>query len=107
MISQRPAVVFHHNRHGDFYVGRKPRARARITVDHIARHFSERESRHRKPTWIKNMLQLHLEPKAEIHWEFHVSETSEDPWMINGIAPPRERTDAEKLWAGNNSPFPY
>ena len=101
-------AVFHETRPEDFYVGGVPTAAGvRITVDHIARHAADRESRRRNATWITDMLRPHLERKAGLHWEFHVDETSEDLWVINGFAPPPAGSDAEKLWAAKNSPSPY
>lgn len=101
-------TLFQQTRPEDFYVGGEPAAAAvRITVDHIARSNPDRESRRRTAQWIKGMLQPHLERHAALHWEFHVDETSEDLWMINGIAPPPGGSDAEKRWAASNSASPY
>ncbi|MEV1201099.1 tautomerase family protein [Microbispora rosea] len=101
-------TLFHQTRPEDFYVGGEPTpAGVRITVDHIARSNPDRESRRRTAQWIKSMLQPHLEGHAALHWEFHVDETSEDLWMINGIAPPPGGSDAEKRWAASNSASPY
>lgn len=101
-------TVFRESRPEDFYVGGEPTmAGIRITIDHIARRAADRESRRRNAQWIKGMLQPQLERKAGLHWEFHVDETSDDLWMINGITPPPAGSDAEKLWAENNSASPY
>ncbi|MER6817439.1 tautomerase family protein [Spirillospora sp. NPDC000708] len=96
-------TLFHETRPEDFYVGGEPTPLGvRIAIDHIARRSPDRESRRRNAQWIKGMLQPYLEQNAGLHWEFHVDETSEDLWMINGIAPPPAGSDAEKLWAENN-----
>lgn len=101
-------TVFHETRPEDFFVGGEPTAAGvRIIVEHIARHAADRESRHRNALWIRDMLRPHLERRDDLHWEFHVDETSEDLWMINGIAPPPAGSDAEKLWARSNSASPY
>ncbi|GAB3161788.1 tautomerase family protein [Microbispora hainanensis] len=101
-------TLFHQTRPEDFYVGGEPTpAGVRITVDHIARSNPDRKSRRRTAQWIKGMLQPHLEGHAALHWEFHVDETSEDLWMINGIAPPPAGSAAEKHWAASNSASPY
>ena len=42
-----------------------------------------------------------------LHWEFHVDETSEDLWMINGLVPPPGRSEAEKAWARANAATAY
>ncbi|GAB3895813.1 tautomerase family protein [Microbispora bryophytorum] len=101
-------TLFHQTRPEDFYVGGEPTAAGvRIAIDHIARSNPDRESRRRTAHWIKSMLQPFLEGHAALHWEFHVDETSEDLWMINGIAPPPAGSDAEKHWAASNSASPY
>ena len=101
-------TLFHEVRPGDFYVGGEPvTAGVRVVIDHIARRNPDRESRRRTARWIKRMLQPHLERIAGLHWEFHVDETSDDLWMINGIAPPPAGSDAEKLWAASNTASPY
>jgi phenylpyruvate tautomerase PptA (4-oxalocrotonate tautomerase family) len=101
-------TLFHETRPEDFYVGGEPTpAGVRIAIDHIARHNPDRESRRRTAQWIKGMLRSHLERHAGLHWEFHADETSEDLWMINGIAPPPGGSDAEKDWAKQNAASPY
>ncbi|MEU6430332.1 tautomerase family protein [Microbispora sp. NPDC046973] len=101
-------TLFHETRPEDFHVGGEPTsAGVRIAIDHIARSNPDRESRRRTATWIKGMLRPFLERHAGLHWEFHVDETSEDLWMINGIAPPPAGSDAERLWAASNATSPY
>jgi phenylpyruvate tautomerase PptA (4-oxalocrotonate tautomerase family) len=101
-------TLFHEARTEDFYVGGEPAlAAVRIAIDHIARHAPDQESRRRSAQWIKGMLQPHLEGRTELHWEFHVDETSEDLWMINGIVPPPTASEAEKAWAKGNAAAPY
>ncbi len=101
-------TLFHQTPPEDFYVGGEPTpAGVRIAIDHIARSNPDRESRRRTARWIRGMLQPHLEGHAALHWEFHIDETSDDLWMINGIAPPPAGSDAEKRWAASNSASPY
>ncbi|WP_179273583.1 tautomerase family protein [Rhodococcus sp. 06-462-5] len=42
-----------------------------------------------------------------MHWEFHIDETSEELWMIDGLIPPPGRSEAEMAWAEANAPLPY
>ena len=101
-------TLFHRTAPEDFYVGGEPAPTGvRITIDHIARHNPDREARLRTARWIKTILAPHLEQHADLHWEFHVDETSADLWMINGIAPPPSGSDAEKTWAKENSTSVY
>ncbi|GHF00393.1 hypothetical protein GCM10018785_74460 [Streptomyces longispororuber] len=101
-------TLFHETRPEDFYVGGRPApAGIRITIDHIARRNPDQETRRRTARWINEILRPHLERHADLHWEFHADETSRDLWMINGIVPPPEGSEAEKTWAQQNSTSPY
>lgn len=101
-------TLFHETRPEDFYVGGEPTpVGVRITIDHIARRSADQEGRRRTARWINGMLSPQLERHAGLHWEFHVDETSEDLWMINGLVPPPAGSDAEKLWAEQNAATPY
>ncbi|MFH8796136.1 tautomerase family protein [Streptomyces sp. NPDC017941] len=101
-------TLFHETRPEDFYVGGEPaRVGVRITIDHIARRNPDSESRRRTAQWINGMLRPHLERNAGLHWEFHVDETSDELWMINGIVPPPAGSDTEKLWAESNAASLY
>lgn len=101
-------TLFNETRPEDFYVaGRPTQAGVRIAIDHIARRNPDRASRRRTAQWIKGMLLDDLTSHAGLHWELHVDETSEDLWMINGIVPPPGGSDAEKLWAEQQTATPY
>ncbi|GAA1369252.1 tautomerase family protein [Catellatospora chokoriensis] len=101
-------TLFREIRPEDFFVGGEPASVAvRIVIDHIARHHPDRDSRRRTAQWVKAILQPDLEHVAGLHWEFHVDETSEDLWMINGLVPPPGGSEAEKLWARNNTTSSY
>ncbi|TCC28939.1 tautomerase family protein [Kribbella speibonae] len=101
-------TLFHEMRPEDFYVGGEPcPAGVRITIDHIARHNPDQEARRRTARWIDRILQPHLEGKAGLHWEFHVDETSDELWMINGVVPPPGGSDAEQHWAKTNATSSY
>lgn len=101
-------TLFHETRPEDFYVGGEPTpAGVRIAVDHIARRALDQEGRRGVAGWIKDMLRPHFEGVEGLHWEFHVDETSEDLWMINGLIPPPGGSEAEKTWAETNTTSPY
>ncbi|QIS03412.1 4-oxalocrotonate tautomerase [Nocardia brasiliensis] len=101
-------TLFQETRTEDFYVGGEPAsAGVRIVIDHIARHNPDQESRRRTAQWVKSILHPHLTKHTDLHWEFHVDETSADLWMINGQVPPPGGSEAEKLWAEQNSALPY
>ncbi|MBH0778080.1 tautomerase family protein [Nocardia bovistercoris] len=101
-------TLFQETRPEDFYVGGEPApAGVRITIDHIARRNPDRGARRRTARWIRSILAPYLAERTDLHWEFHVDETSADLWMINGIAPPPGESDVEKQWAAQNSVSPY
>ncbi|MBI2703064.1 MULTISPECIES: tautomerase family protein [Mycobacterium] len=92
----------------DFYVGGEPAPMAiRVVIDHIARHSRDTVDRQRITRWIKNILTPLAATKPDLHWEFHVDETSEELWMINGLVPPPGGSDAEKTWAESNAVSVY
>ncbi len=101
-------TLFHETASEDFYVGGEPTpVGVRITIDHIARRNPDQEARRRTARWIKDILAPELVRHADLHWEFHVDETSADLWMINGLVPPPGGSDTEKLWAAQNSTSAY
>ncbi|UVO11735.1 tautomerase family protein [Mycobacterium sp. SVM_VP21] len=96
-------TVFHEIAPEDFYVGGEPtQVGIRVVIDHIARHAVDPESRRRITEWINQILTPTLERHPGVHSEFHVDETSEELWMINGLVPPPGGSDAEKRWAKEN-----
>ncbi|QQG98975.1 4-oxalocrotonate tautomerase [Mycobacteroides chelonae] len=91
----------------DFYVGGEPTTHAvRIVVDHIARTLPDKAGRERITQHLGRVLAPHLD-QADLHWEFHIDETSEELWMINGLVPPPMNSDAERDWARTNRSSPY
>lgn len=87
----------------DLYVGGEPTSvGVRIVIDHIARRAGDKETRQRIAGGIRKILLPFLERYPGLHWEFHVDETSEDLWMINGLIPPPGGSEAEKRWAKEN-----
>ncbi|MGW4704625.1 tautomerase family protein [Streptomyces sp. NPDC004285] len=101
-------TLFRETRPEDFYVGGEPApVGVRISIDHIARHHPDEDSRRTTARWIRRMVQPYLERHAGLHWEFHVDETSEELWMINGLVPPPGGSDAERRWAEQNAATPY
>lgn len=101
-------VIFNETRSDDLYVGGEPTPLGlRVVIDHIARHTVDKQSRHGTARWIKSILLPYLTGRDGLHWEFHVDETSEDLWMINGLIPPPMGSEAEKRWAAANAVSVY
>ncbi|MGJ0118707.1 tautomerase family protein [Williamsia sp. MIQD14] len=100
-------VIFREVSAADIFVGGTSAPRtARIEIAHIARHLPDSASRRRTAGWVGDVLSPYLD-RDEIHWEFHIDETSEELWMINGLVPPPARSEAEKAWAVNGRAAPY
>ncbi|OBF16225.1 tautomerase family protein [Mycobacterium sp. ACS4331] len=101
-------TVFNEIPHGDMYVGGvAPLAGVRVVIDHIARHAADRAHRHRIAHWVNTILDPYLSRHPGLHSEFHIDETSEDLWMINGLIPPPARSEAEQRWVRENAASPY
>ncbi len=100
-------TVFKEIEPSDFYVGGEQTGTAvRIVVDHIARTLPDKAGRERITQYLGRVLAPHLD-RADVHWEFHIDETSEELWMINGLVPPPMNSDAEREWARTNRSSPY
>lgn len=101
-------TLFHETPPEDFYVGGEPtEVGVRVVIDHIARHAADSQNRRRITEWINQILSPTLDQHPGLHWEFHVDETSEELWVINGLVPPPGGSDAEKRWAQENVATAY
>ncbi|MCX8557816.1 tautomerase family protein [Mycolicibacterium mucogenicum] len=101
-------VIFNETRSDNLYVGGEPTpVGLRVVIDHIARHAADKESRNGIARWVGSILSPYLERHDNPHWEFHIDETSEDLWMINGLIPPPMGSDAEKRWVADNAVSAY
>ncbi|MGN7780019.1 tautomerase family protein [Mycolicibacterium sp. 22603] len=101
-------VVFHETHPEDFYVGGEPSpAGVRVVIEHIARHSADTAGRRRITAKIEEILRPFVDKHEGVHWEFHVDETSEELWMINGLIPPPAGSDAEREWARTNTASVY
>ena len=101
-------VVFNETRPEDMYVGGTPTpVGVRIIIEHIARHNPDSTSRRHTARWINAIVGPSLHGHPGLHWEFHVAETSEELWMINGVVPPPAGSEAEQAWARTNTTAPY
>src|SRR3954447_26618391 len=101
-------TIFNETRPAAFYVGGEPTpVGLRVIIEHIARRSTDTSSRQRIAKWINGILTPLLDGHPDLHWEFHVDETSEELWMIGGIVPPPGGSEAEKAWARANAPSPY
>ncbi|RZT85683.1 phenylpyruvate tautomerase PptA (4-oxalocrotonate tautomerase family) [Pseudonocardia sediminis] len=89
------------------FVGGEPATdTVRIVIEHIARHSKDPESRKRIGESIQKVIAPFTVDRG-LHTEFHVDETPQDLWMIDGLWPPPGGSDAEKLWVEQNRPIPY
>ncbi|MET9325760.1 tautomerase family protein [Tsukamurella sp. NPDC003166] len=101
-------VLFHEVSPQDFFIGGTSAPVAvRIAIDHIARHASDSASRSRIAQWVRAMVAPSLARHPDLQWEFHVDDTSEEMWMINGLVPPPAQSEAERTWAATNRSSAY
>jgi len=100
-------TLFHEVDRGSFYVGGEPVDDVvRVAIDHIARHAEDPARRESVRNRISSVIQPFATEKG-LRWEFHVDETPRDLWIINGLVPPPNGSDAEQLWARENRAIPY
>ncbi|MBY4207994.1 tautomerase family protein [Rhodococcus fascians] len=100
-------VIFAETAPANLYIGGEQRPSVRVEIAHIARHSDDSAGRRRISQRISDILAPHVGRHEGLHWEFHIDETSEELWRINGLVPPPGRSDAEKTWASTNRPLPY
>ncbi|CAM3281379.1 tautomerase family protein [Tsukamurella hominis] len=101
-------VLFHEVAPENFFIGGVSAPTAvRIAIDHIARHASDSASRTRIAEWVRAMVAPSLARHPDLQWEFHVDDTSEEMWMINGLVPPPAQSEAERSWAATNRTAAY
>lgn len=101
-------VVFNETTPVNLYVGGEPTpVGVRVVIEHIARSSVDSAGRQRTTQWIKSILAPYLDRHEGMHWEFHVDETSEELWMINGLIPPPAGSEAEHEWVRSNAVSVY
>ncbi|KXP10775.1 tautomerase family protein [Tsukamurella pseudospumae] len=101
-------VLFHEVAPQDFFIGGTSAPVAvRIAIDHIARHAADSTSRTQIAQWVRGMVAPSLARHPDLQWEFHVDDTSEEMWMINGLVPPPAQSEAERTWAETNRSSTY
>ena len=100
-------TIFNETRPEDFYVGGEPTpVGVRVSSNTSPGAPPIFESPADRP-WINGILTPFLDRHPDLHWEFHVDETSEELWMIGGIVPPPGGSEAEKAWGRATAPSPY
>lgn len=101
-------VLFHEVAPQNFFIGGANATTAvRIAIDHIARHASDSAHRARIAEWVRATVAPSLARHPDLQWEFHVDDTSEEMWMINGLIPPPAQSEAERSWAEENRAAAY
>ena len=101
-------ALFNETTPSNLYVGGEPTpAGVRVVIEHIARSSADSAGRMRTSRWIKSILEPFLDRHEGLHWEFHVDETSEELWMINGLVPPPAGSETEREWVRFNAASVY
>ncbi|MHC3474433.1 tautomerase family protein [Streptomyces sp. 7R007] len=100
-------TLFHEIDENSFYVGGEPsRTSVRIVIEHIARHSKDPAIRRLTGENLARLLAPHTTERG-LYCEFHIDETPQDLWMMDGMAPPPAQSETERLWARENRPIPY
>jgi len=100
-------VLFHEVSRENFYIGGVANDKfVRISVDHIARQFSDDEIRERWLGWVTKTLAPFTADRG-LDWELHIDETPFHIWLMQGMRPPLPNSEAETKWISENRPSPY
>jgi len=91
----------------DFYVGGQRNDNfVRISVQHIARNFSDDIAKRNFMDRYEKALEPFTKGRA-IDWEIQVEDCDRLLWNENGMNPPMADTEAEKEWKVQNRPVPF
>ena len=86
------------------FIGGKPVENfVRISVDHIARQFSDEALVDRWLGMVGDVFRPFTTDRG-LDWELHIDETPFKLWLIQGMRPPLPNTDQEKIWMAENRP---
>jgi Putative oxalocrotonate tautomerase enzyme len=100
-------VLFHEIAAENVLIGGEPRSNfVRLVATHIARRLSTPESRSRWMQICEETIAPFVKDRG-YDWEMHIDETPLELWRVQGLVPPPERSEAEKLWLAKSEPVPY
>ncbi|KAK7050317.1 Tautomerase-3 domain-containing protein [Favolaschia claudopus] len=101
-------VVFVELDPGDFFVGGKASGRrVRINVEHVARNFEDGSPKRKRKFMERYEAALAPFTKARgIEWEVQIVDCDRLLWNIDGMAPPEENSDGERIWREEDKPVP-
>ncbi|WP_203887782.1 tautomerase family protein [Planotetraspora kaengkrachanensis] len=100
-------TLFHEVPESSFLIGGEPSDSAvRVVIEHLARQPRDPAARNRIAEELSHLLAPHTRDRG-LYCEFHVDETPRDLWMIDGLRPPPEGSEAERLWVRENRAVPY
>ncbi|KAF7337363.1 Tautomerase-3 domain-containing protein [Mycena sanguinolenta] len=95
-------VLFVELESDDFFVGGKATKRmVRISVEHLARNFSDDALKRRFMDRYETALAPFTKARG-IDWEVQITDCDRLLWNINGMAPPQENSEEEKIWKQEN-----
>jgi len=99
-------VLFHEVAEEDFLIGGEPRNNfVRLVGEHIARQ-TPPEIRRQAMEVFEAAIAPFVRDRG-YDWELHIDQTPLDLWQVQGLVPPPEESDAEKMWAQKNRPVAY
>ncbi|CAE6470397.1 unnamed protein product [Rhizoctonia solani] len=90
-----------------FYVGgEKHKSFARFNVQHLARHFKNKEEKITFMRLYEDTLKPFTADKG-LDWEVNIDEADPLTWHENGLSPPARNTKGEELWFQQNKAVPF
>lgn len=100
-------VLFNEVDPDDLYIGGEEASDfLRVSVDHIARQFSDDALRQRFFKGCNAIFEPYVE-RLGLRWEMHVDETPFELWSIQGLAPPPPNSEHEARWKRENRATPW
>lgn len=100
-------VLFHEIAEENFLIGGEPRKNfVRFFGTHIARQLPTVESRRHFMQLFETAIAPFVKDR-KYDWEIHTDETPLELWQVQGLIPPPEESDAERMWLKENRPIPY
>ncbi|KAJ7915119.1 putative oxalocrotonate tautomerase [Mycena leptocephala] len=90
----------------NFFVGGKTtECMVRISVEHLARNFANDTLKRRFMDRYETALAPFTKARG-VDWEVQITDCDRLLWNINGMAPPGENTEEERVWKRENRAVP-
>ncbi|KAJ7333245.1 putative oxalocrotonate tautomerase [Mycena albidolilacea] len=99
-------VLFIDLESSSFFVGGKTTERmVRISVEHIARNFKDDALKRKFMDRYETALAPFTKARG-LDWEVQITDCDRLLWNMNGMAPPDENSEEERIWKRENRAVP-